>query len=108
MEEIDAEDSVPSANTSPTERGGDSEEEEEEEPPLFKRLRRERASIAAEASASEKVDLRDDGDSGVSSPGLKEPAIVEPINVAPPSSGKASFATFVSLEDSSSSEEDTG
>ena len=107
MEPIDTEDSVPSANTSPTEGGGDSEEEIDEHP-LVKRPRREPAPTAAEASASEKVDLRDDGDSGVSSPGLKEPAIVEPISVAPPSSGKASFGTFVSLEDSSSSEEDTG
>ena len=107
MEPIDAEDSLPSANTSPTEAVLDSEEEEIDEAPLVKRPRREQASTTVEASASEKVELCDDGDSGSPSPSLKEPAAIEPISVAPPASGKASFGTFISLDDFSEEEEDT-
>ena len=107
VEPVDAEDSLPSANTSPNEAVGDSEEEEIDEVPLVKRPRREQVSTAVEASAFEKVELRDDGDSGSRSPSLKEPAAIEPISVAPPASGKASFGTFISLDDFSEEEEET-
>ncbi|KAM0894989.1 hypothetical protein ACQ4PT_024141 [Festuca glaucescens] len=106
VEPIDTEDSLPSANTSPTESVGDSEEEEVDEAPLTKRPRRERTSSVVEASAPEKAELRDDGDSGSLSPGVKEPAMIEPISMAPPVGGKASFGTFIRLDDYSE-EEDT-
>ena len=106
VEPIDAEDSLPSANTSPTEAVGESEEEEVDEQPLIKRQHREKATTAAEVSTSERMELHDDGDSGSSTPNLKEPVAVEPINMAPPVGGKAAFGTFLDLDDFGSDEEE--
>ena len=67
VESLDEDDSLPSATTSPDEVVEETEQEEEDEQPL-KRQRRDKAKVVVEDSPSERVELRDDGDSGSSSP----------------------------------------
>ena len=105
VEPVDDDDFLPSATISPDEVAEETELEEEDEQPL-KRQRRDKAKAVVEESPSKRVELRDDGNSGSSSPSLKEPVVVEPLNMVPPVGGAIEFGGLFNVDDLGSDEEE--
>ena len=102
VEPADEDDSVPSATTSPDEEVEETEQDDEEEHPP-KRRRQDKAKSAG--SPSKKMALEDDGDSGSSSPSVKDPMEVVPLNTAPPAGSAVEFDGLFD-EDALGSDED--